>query len=519
MTFVRHPDSISFSAGLFGITKPIFVRSSVTATHFWLTFAAVVTLSVSTTVITVFASNFYVSSTGSDSNPGTIDMPWQTFQKAINTVNGGETVHFRAGVYPGGRFVNKHPPAEQWIIFKPYGGEKVIVNTAGGKSVRISGGSYLIIDGFEITNLSYNHSLPYSCELLNDPGETCRAKARALAGEPSTETGIAVDSTYFRNANTDTHHIIIQNNHIHHNLSYGIMAGTGANTNGLYPDSVGNYNFQILNNHIHHNGYGGLTEGYGTYITGTNFTVRGNILHDNSGNNMRIGNISKNNHANDWIIEDNISYNNRGPFLHSSGNITHGYAFVLYGIEGSIFRNNVAYGSSSVGLWSVNVSPSKPTLIYNNTFYGNDAQGMQLSGNSIAKNNIVYKNAQRIPTHEVEITPSGTGSFEHNLVGGNCRLISVHGSSRESNNIKNVNPLFVNPEGGDFHLLSGSPAIDNGLPLAEVTDDFDQNKRPLGSAYDIGAFEFSTTPSPNSPPDRGSANQGGEIPADLHLIP
>lgn len=42
---------------------------------------------------------FYVATNGSDSNPGTLDRPWRTIQKAANTVGAGSTVYVRGGVY------------------------------------------------------------------------------------------------------------------------------------------------------------------------------------------------------------------------------------------------------------------------------------------------------------------------------------------------------------------------------------------------------------------------------------
>src|SRR5690242_1065780 len=43
---------------------------------------------------------YYVSPSGSDSNPGTLSAPWQTMQKAFDTATGGQTVYFRSGTYP-----------------------------------------------------------------------------------------------------------------------------------------------------------------------------------------------------------------------------------------------------------------------------------------------------------------------------------------------------------------------------------------------------------------------------------
>jgi hypothetical protein len=48
---------------------------------------------------------------------------------------------------------------------------------------------------------------------------------------------------------------------------------------------------------------------------------------------------------------------------------------------------------------------------------------------------------------------------------------------------------FVNPAAGDFHLQSISPAVNQGVTLADVPDDMDGQARPGGTAYDIGADE------------------------------
>ena len=41
----------------------------------------------------------YVAKTGSDTNPGTITLPWRTMQHAANVVGAGAVVYVRAGVY------------------------------------------------------------------------------------------------------------------------------------------------------------------------------------------------------------------------------------------------------------------------------------------------------------------------------------------------------------------------------------------------------------------------------------
>ena len=45
------------------------------------------------------AKDYYVATTGSDSNAGTIDQPLATLQKAVNAVVAGDTVYIRGGTF------------------------------------------------------------------------------------------------------------------------------------------------------------------------------------------------------------------------------------------------------------------------------------------------------------------------------------------------------------------------------------------------------------------------------------
>ena len=49
--------------------------------------------------------------------------------------------------------------------------------------------------------------------------------------------------------------------------------------------------------------------------------------------------------------------------------------------------------------------------------------------------------------------------------------------------------FFIDPQNHDYHLASASPAIDSGVNITEVTEDFDGHPR-LPGFYDVGAYEF-----------------------------
>jgi hypothetical protein len=61
-----------------------------------------------------------------------------------------------------------------------------------------------------------------------------------------------------------------------------------------------------------------------------------------------------------------------------------------------------------------------------------------------------------------------------------------------------ADPLFVDPENGDFRLQYGSPCIDSGTFTESLTD-LDGNARPIDipglgvdgpGAFDMGAYEY-----------------------------
>ena len=55
------------------------------------------------------------------------------------------------------------------------------------------------------------------------------------------------------------------------------------------------------------------------------------------------------------------------------------------------------------------------------------------------------------------------------------------------------NPLFVDASNGNLHLTLGSPCVDSGMFDGAPDHDLDNNLRPVGNEYDIGAYEFQGT--------------------------
>ena len=77
----------------------------------------------------------------------------------------------------------------------------------------------------------------------------------------------------------------------------------------------------------------------------------------------------------------------------------------------------------------------------------------------------------------------GTITLDHNGYSGGDAAPTEDSAPVEGD------PLFADASAGDFHLLTGSMAIDSGVD-AGLGSDFDGLLRPQGAGFDLGAFEY-----------------------------
>src|SRR5262245_48229878 len=90
-----------------------------------------------------FARNYYVATTGSDGNPGTLGQPFQTIQKAASVMVAGDTAYIRAGTYRETVTPARSGTQMAPITFQPYDGESVTISGAD----RIPESSWTISSG------------------------------------------------------------------------------------------------------------------------------------------------------------------------------------------------------------------------------------------------------------------------------------------------------------------------------------------------------------------------------------
>jgi len=420
---------------------------------------------------------FFVAPDGDDSFPGTQTQPWRTIQRAADTLAPGQKVYVKSGIYNERVTVTRSGAPGNYIIFSAYPGSKVIIDGAGIPPLATDAGNRWKAGLFYVNQANW-------------------IKVKGFEVRNSSTSGIL---SWFAS------HLVIKDNYTYNSFASGVGTWFGkdvlvdgnelvwscnATVDGVAVEatqeamSIANIdNFEIADNHIHHDGdlLGGGGEGLTTKAS-SNGIVHHNVVHHIRNAGIYIGTWDL--YAYNIQVYDNVSCNNTnwGIALASEAN----------GMTENVrVFNNLVYDNTMVGI-GVDGDPGwgigefhflNKIYVYNNTisFNGWNADGTASGlgwairvcvpdgGDIFVRNNIVFGNSNDI----VYVDPAGQPTRyigEKNLVG--------------------VDPQFVDAASRDFHLQGDSPAIDQASSVTAPTEDFDDNPRPRGAGYDIGAFEF-----------------------------
>jgi Right handed beta helix region/Protein of unknown function (DUF1565) len=290
--------------------------------------------------------DWYVATTGSDTNPGTQDAPFRTITKGVSVVRPGDTVWVREGVYPES-FMGNIPGGTSWtkrVKLAAVPGETVTIRPDPGAEFAFrfdsSNDRYIVVDGFVIdaANVEFD----------------------------------AVKITYSSSA---AHHIRFRNVEILRSPGNGILI---SRSRRLVPQ----YN-EFINLEIHDNGTTDFD--HGMYIASGNNVVRNSLIYRNAGWGLHVYNgdyprlTADNNVIRNNRVFDNGRVGGRGAgIILSSGRNNTAYNNLLWGNKGGI---QIDYGASRA-------------KAFNNTVYGN-GYGVYVGAESTrasVKNNIVFGN-------------------------------------------------------------------------------------------------------------------------------
>lgn len=401
-----------------------------------------------------WAGTFYVAPGGSDSDPGTAVKPWATLQHAADSVNPGDTVIVQPGLYAGAKFSHSGTSSAPMTFSGQPG---TVINAPGPFNTNhdnlwIRNAHSLILAGFEVTGAP-------------------RAGI-AIQGEP----------------NAPARGNVVQHNFSHHNGRWGIFTG--------YAQDV-----VIEANETSFSG-----SEHGIYVSNSadNPIIRRNVAHHNRASGIQInadprlpgdGIIS---HA---LVEANLIYAN---------GLGGGAGINLASVRDSLFQNNLLFANHASGIagWDDQAGRrwgTKYNQFLNNTIVmapdGRFALALHNgSSGNVVKNNILFHPGLK---GSIDIDRSSLPglSSDYNVVvnrfavdGKFITFVKWQAKGYDAHALlaTSLQQLFVDVGTNNYHLAAGSPAIDAGITVPEVTDDLDGQPRPQGTGYDIGAYESLT---------------------------
>lgn len=325
----------------------------------------------------------------------------------------------------------------------------------GGDTLRIGDGTYTETISLSAGSLSGTSGARTSIQALTINGTT---PGVILAPASGTVVVSVADTSYISFKGIDVNAA---------NVTVAGVRFSGTSSNDLLEDS-----------HVRAAGAAIL----GVYVNASSNTVRRVKVHDIGSTNTHIG-IRLQGNSN--VVEDCETYSVAGHAIQvysDSGTSTSNVVRRNKTRSSTISRGGIAIDADSPGATASN-------QVYNNLVYGN-ATGLLLfgagSGNKIW-NNTIYNNS----SYGVQINAAQSAAeIRNNIVFSNGTGIQDGGvNTTQSNNITS-DPMFTNAAGGDFTLTSGSIARDTGTTISAFSTDYLQVTRPVGSAWDVGAYEF-----------------------------
>ncbi|MEU3862149.1 right-handed parallel beta-helix repeat-containing protein [Streptomyces sp. NPDC028722] len=428
---------------------------------------------------------YYVSPSGSDSNPGTSPAkPFRTLQKAADSTAPGDTVSVMNGTYTeraGGSdvmVISRSGRAGAPITFQAYPGHHPVIHpVAAWNGIRVNGASHLVIRGLEVKGNNAHISLADAERGAST--KNGKYNTNCVSIEKNRSSGAlphhidVVGNTVHDCAgggigagNVD--HLTIDRNHVYGNSWYTVFATSGISVleaQDVDRGAPGTYKIRITNNTVHDN----------------ETKVKWEHCHCYSdGNGIIIDTLKGKNYQGRVLVANNVSYDNGGSGIHSYKSQ---HVDILHN---TAYRNGRSTRMESYA--NIYAQDSTDVRILDNVAYGRPGQNT---------------NSQH---HNVGVT------YDYNVYYGG-RAPEVKGPHDLV-----ADPGFINPgtgPGADFRLRKGSPAIGSGKPLPEVTTDITGARRTAG-APDRGAYAFTaketaprTAPTAAPAQDDGSAQNPG----------
>ncbi|ANK85545.1 MULTISPECIES: right-handed parallel beta-helix repeat-containing protein [unclassified Rhizobium] len=402
-------------------------------------------------------TTYYVASSSSGGGNGSASSPFRTISEAMaSNLKPGDEVVVKPGTYNESINIDKDGSAAADITLRSeVPGGALIRPPAGSWNAITVNANHVVVDGFDISGASgdgIEASGVHHVQILNNK----------VHGNG--ESGIQFNQSDF---------IHVEGNETYNNASSGWFSGISLyeNRNITGDTSTDGYRNIVRNNISHDNvtKSGEHTDGNGIIIDdfqstqasgNPNYTfktlVDNNLVYGNGGKGIQVT------WSDSVTVKNNTAYhNNQDP--QNTGT----------------WRGELSNSASSNNTWVNNVAVADPSLNKNNTAIDNTSTDAYTNKNVVWANNITYNGT------------AGQASVKTD--GGNAMPSSADG------NKLGVDPKFVGASSDDFHLGSGSAAVDSGTTKYGVSSvDLDGDARVVGTV-DMGAYESGSAPASGTP--------------------
>lgn len=437
----------------------------------------------------IHPADYYVATDGNDSNPGTYELPWATWEEAFTNATAGDTVYIRGGVYYKADmdpyYVANSGTSDNPIVFANYPGEVPILDcgsyrpiTDYNEPIYTSGKSYIDFIGLTVRNV---------LQVGGDFGNGVHGfyfyngnQVRAISCTVHNVSGVGFLSNWDTDGGAGKHYFINCDayNIIDTLSAAGYIAGRGTGfrcshlgetlpLGETYFESCRAWNCSdqgfslIFDAHSYalgcwsfDNGY--YAEGVTDTGNGSGFKLGDSIL-DTDGVKRTVTNCiaAYNKHSGITTNENHADYSgrmnvyNNTLYMNGTGGEFSGYGFYILDADGAtqeletnrrIFKNNIVYASAGQDVFVA------PGAGWTNEY-----------------------NSWNTPPG-VTITSDDFTALPATREAGIALLMGARGTN-------GALPLL----GNYFRLAAGSDAIDAGINVGLPYD---------GSAPDLGAFEY-----------------------------
>jgi parallel beta-helix repeat protein len=432
---------------------------------------------------------FYVATTGSDTNSGSLSSPWRTIQRAADQALPGDVIYIRAGTYAGFSMNGRSGTPSAPITFTRYPGDsRPIIDGKGAVT-------YVI-------NLQNLHDVRVSW--LQVTG----AQAPGQTG-----AGIQVYASS---------KVVISDNVLHDNSAYGVRiynsTYTIAERNDIYGNGTGvdvrnqGEGVQILYNDVHNqdrmltNTAGGNDDtgalGIGFVRTTGATLAKGNRIWGNRAVSYDYGHDGgalEVYGASNVTMTENVMWDNEGVFESGTDSGT--------ACANNVFTRNIAYDNNAnqlnPGLY---LRCASNMLIAHNTFqnldywvyaidrasttYSGAIDGIRIINNAVSMNGgKIYSFGANVPLstytidYNLDYAPNGTVAYVSGVGTATTTAQFTALTGKQAHGV-NAAPGFVNGAAYDFRLTSSSSAKDKATVLSGVTGSY------VGVAPDMGRYEY-----------------------------